>query len=251
MGRSARGWWGVVIAIGVILVGGVDGQEKKPSEKHDAGVLNETLREVIDAGAKIFNDNGDHAGCYHLWRGALMSIRPFVPPDLQTAIASGLASAEKKETYADRAFELRRVLDDVRSKTSRPVTGKTPGDDKEKSKKPGEVDKKKKEKNKEKGTEKGKVVGRLHFLGKPVLGGYFVTLVAEDGRAFSSAIQKDGSFQFKTPIPIGDYLVAVEPIPSEEAKVTVLPTKYQAANTSNLSVRVQGGEQTIDLNLVK
>lgn len=210
------------------LAGGTTGGKKMPPDKHDATVLNETLRDVIDAGAKIFNDNGDHAGCYRLWQGSLMSIRPFVPPDMQAAIDKGLASAAKCDNYADRAFELRKVLDDIRAKTKgsggSETTKKTSGG-------------------------AGLVAGKLTYQGQPVAGGYFVTLVS-DARKFSTAIQKDGAFEFKTPIPLGDYRVAVQRIPDENIKGQPLPARYGSADTSGLAINVQAGKQNVELNLV-
>ena len=213
------------------------GKEKIPHEKHDGSALNDSLRDVINTGVKMFNDQGDHAGCYRLFQGSLLSVRPFLASDLQKKIDEGITNAEKMRSYADRAFELRRVLDEIRSSTPT-------GDKKEKKKEIKKTD--------EPGGEKGQVAGKLTYQGKPVTGGYFVTLVGGDNKKFSSnAIQKDGSFQFKTPIPLGEYRVAIEPIPGEAIKGVALPARYSTEGTSGLSVRVQPGKQQVDLNLVK
>lgn len=247
--KSNRRWSIGVLTAAVFAFAsssGASAQDKKPSEKHDATVLNKTLKDVIDAGAKIFNDHGDHAGCYRMWQGSLMSIRPFVPPDMQKSIDEGLACAAKLDTYADRAFELRRVLDDIRTKAK--------ADDGKKD----EVKEKKEEKKKKKKDDestpakgKGEVAGKLTFNGKPVAGGYFVTLVAADSKKYSTAIQKDGTFQFKTPIPAGDYRIAIERIPDEKLKGAPLPARYSSAENSGLAISVKSGKQQIDLNLVK
>ena len=185
--------------------------------------LNGALKDVINAGAKMFNEQGDHAGCYRLYQGSLMSVKPFLPPEMQTSIDAGFAKADKLPSFADRAFELRRVLDDIRGKT-----------------KPADGDAK---------SDKGNVAGKVTYLGKSVAGGYFVTLVGADGKKFSSAIQKDGTFQFKTPIAPGDFRVAIEPIPGE-AVTLKLPARYTTESTSGLMIIVQAGKQHVDLDLV-
>src|SRR5260370_1222174 len=193
---KATRWWCVgLVAFGAMLValeGSNSAQEKKeklPPEKHDASVLNETLRDVINAGRKMFNDENDYAGCYRLFQGSLMTVRPFLAPDLQKKIDQGMANAEKMGRFDDRAFELRRVLDEIRASTKPTST----------------TDEKKKD--------LGEVAGKLLLEGKTVAGGYFVTLVAAGGKKFSSAIQKDGSYHFTTPIPPRDYILLLPPIP--------------------------------------
>ena len=234
-----------VLAIGAVLqtwAGAGSAQEKKPYEKHDGSALNQSLRDVINAGAKMFNDQGDHAGCYRLYQGSLISVRPFLPKELQTKIDTGITNAEKMPSFADRAFELRRVLDEVRAST------KSAGTNADKK-----IDDKKKEDKKidEPKSDKGLISGKLSFQGKAVTGGYFVTLISSDGKKFSSAIQKDGTFQFKTPIPLGAYGVAIEPIPGEAVKGIALPARYSAQATSSLTILVQGGNQQVELNLLK
>jgi hypothetical protein len=221
MMQSTRWWAGLLV---VVLAGPVAAQDKKPFEKHDASALNNALRDVINTGAKMFNDQGDHAGCYRLYQGSLLTVRPFLAPDMQKRVDDGLAAAEKLPFFADRAFELRKVLDDIRGQTKGGTAGGPTGD-------------------------KGQVSGKLTLEGKPVAGGYFVTLIADDGKKFSSAINKVGEFQFKTPIPAGDYRVAIEPIPTE--KGVALPARYASEATSGLSIRVQAGKSLVNLELVK
>src|SRR5437773_365144 len=89
--------------------------DKKAVPKHDGVALNHSLRDVINVGVKMFNEQGDYAGCYRLFQGSLISVRPFVTPDLQKKIDKGIANAEMMRNYADRAYELRRVLDEIRA----------------------------------------------------------------------------------------------------------------------------------------
>jgi tetratricopeptide (TPR) repeat protein len=74
------------------------------------------LWEVGDRGADLFN-GGDREACYHLYRDALRALRPVLAgrPDVQQAIASGLADAEQKQTVAQRAFALNAVIDEARA----------------------------------------------------------------------------------------------------------------------------------------
>ena len=77
--------------------------------------LYNTLRDVINRGADLYNPpNGDWNGCYRLYEGALMSVRPLLNPDLQKTIDGGLAAARTSPSLDRRAFELRAVIDRVR-----------------------------------------------------------------------------------------------------------------------------------------
>ncbi len=290
-----------IMAGGIALfaaIGSNDAQEKKPSEKHDSASLYHSLRDVINTGAKMFNEQGDHAGCYRLYHGSLLAVRPFLAPDVQKSIDKGLANAEKLSSFSDRAFELRRVLDDIRDK-SKPAEGKKVEEKKKEEKK---VEEKKKEEKKveekkvpdkkveEKKVEEkkvpdkkveekkvpdkkieekkvpdkkveekksaastgklGQLAGKVSFAGKSLAGGYFVTLVGDSNKKFSSAIQKDGSFQFKTPIPTGNYRVAVEPVPGDATKGVNVPARYRNEGTSGLSVQVDAGNNSVNLEIV-
>lgn len=226
MTKQTRWVWALGVAM--LCAGAAKAQDKKVHEKHDASALYYTLRDVINAGAKIFNDNGDHAGCYRMYQGSLMSVKPFLAPELQKSIDAGLANAEKLHSYADRSFELRKVLDEIRAKTKPAGLVET---------KDGKDD------------GKGEVAGRVTYEGKPLAGGYFITLVSAESKKFSSALQKDGTFSFKTPIPAGEYRVVIEPIPGETAK-SALPKRYASEATSGLAIRIQSGKQQIQLNLV-
>jgi hypothetical protein len=200
-------------------------KDKPAPPKHDGSELNRSLRDVINIGVKMFNEQGDYAGCYRLYQGSLVAVKPFLSPDLQKKIDKGLANAETMRSYADRAYELRRVLDEIRASLPPVAASSVAG-------------------------EKGQVSGKLAYEGKAVKGGYFVTLVGADGKKFSSAIQKDGSFQFKTAIAPGKYRVAIEPIPGETVK-GALPARFTSEETSGIVVMVEAGKSFVDLNLVK
>jgi hemoglobin len=63
---------------------------------------------------------GDPAGCYRMYQGALTGITPFLAhrPDVQESVKKALASAEVTGNYADKAFALRKTLDEVRYKVT-------------------------------------------------------------------------------------------------------------------------------------
>ena len=227
---TTRRIWTCVLTIGVVLLAFAEdsralGQEQKAYEKHDQAALYNSLREVINTGARMFNEDGDHAGCFQLYKGSLIAVRPFLAPDLQKSIDAALSKCDRLPSYGDRAFELRCVLDEIRAKTK-------PGDAKV-----------------EPVAETGQVAGKITYQGKAVPGGYFITLVASNGKKHSSALQKDGSFSFIKLIPVGEYRIVVEPIPGETIKSS-LPVRYASETTSGLSIRVQAGKQQVDLNLV-
>lgn len=356
MAKMTRVWWASLLTIGAVLfafAGSNSAQDKKPYEKHDTTALYNSLRDVINSGAKLFNDQGDHAGCFRMYQGSLLSVKPFLSPDLQKKIDAGLVGAEKLPNFSDKAFALRSVLDDVRAsvkpgekkiddkkdpkkddvkkvddkkdpkkddakkdpkkddvkkdpkkddvkkaddkKDTKKVDDKKDAkkvddkkdtkkddvkkvddkkdakkvDDKKDAKKVDDkkdtkkddvkkVDDKKdtkkddaKKDDKKADGDKGQVSGKILFQGKGISGGNFVTLISGEGKKFSSAIQKDGTFQFKTPIPSGEYRVAIEPIPGETVKGPNVPAHYRNEGTSGLSLRVQTGKQSVELTLVK
>src|SRR6266481_5932472 len=74
-----------------------------------------SLPKVINTGADLFNE-GDRAGCYRLYQGSLLTLRPLLEhrPDLQKAIDAAQADAEQQPTVSARAFALRGALDKIR-----------------------------------------------------------------------------------------------------------------------------------------
>jgi hemoglobin len=73
------------------------------------------LPRVINTGADLFNE-GDRAGCYRLYQGSLLTLRPLLEqhPDLQKAIDAALADADQQRSVGGRAFALRSALDKIR-----------------------------------------------------------------------------------------------------------------------------------------
>src|SRR5262249_37045284 len=88
------------------------GGDDKTFEKNvEAGLV-----AVINHGANLFNNQNDFAGCYRLYEGPLMSLRPGLGQyaDLQKMIDKGLQEANSIPKMHDRAHALRKVIDEVR-----------------------------------------------------------------------------------------------------------------------------------------
>ena len=113
---SALNWFRAGAFAALFFVGSASGQEKR-----DPAALYESLREVINNGADLFNQQADYAGCYRLYQGSLLSIKPLLKAELQGEIDTAMIQAEKLPTFADRAFELRKMIDRVREQV-KPAT---------------------------------------------------------------------------------------------------------------------------------
>jgi hypothetical protein len=114
-------------------VNGPLGADEKPrsSPDKDQKALDKkvfgTLRTVINTGADLYNRDRDYTGCYRLYQGSLLTLRPLLDthPDLQKEIDTGLSTAEGQASIAARAFTLRSVLGKMRE-SLKPTTTGTP-----------------------------------------------------------------------------------------------------------------------------
>lgn len=256
-------WLGSAFLL-VLTSAGAPWAQDKVAEKHSARDLSDALKEVINTGAELFNKFSDHAGCYRLYQGALLSVKPFLAPELQKSVQEALKDADGLPRMSDRAFRLRKMLDQIREqakgtagqqvdrKKDEPKTeDKKKAEDKKKveDKKPDvkKVEDKKKVDGKTGEEASGQLSGKVTFDGKPAPGG-FVTLVAADKRRYSTSIRTGGVYQFKTRLPVGEYKVAIERAPDDTTK-DVLPARYRNEQASGLVIRIQAGMQTLDLDL--
>lgn len=213
----------VVLFATLCLVPGTFAQDTaKKSTQVEQKNLNESLKEVINRGARIFNENGDYAGCYRMFEGALVAIRPVVGKEMQTEIDSGLTNAQRMSSFADKAFELRRVLDVIRLAEAGGSTGKTDP--------------------KTAGDKKlGTVTGKVTFAGKLASEATVVFKQAEGKAEFTSEV-KGGSYKVSG-LPAGKYQIGVS-----GGRV---PMKLADPAKSGLIFRVSPGEQNFDLNLLE
>ena len=83
------------------------------------------LRTVINAGADLYNRDSDRPGCYRLYQGCLLTLRPILRhrPELQKEIDTALAEADRMPAAGGRAFRLRYALDLIRQKCDPKQTG--------------------------------------------------------------------------------------------------------------------------------
>ena len=132
----------VAIALFAILFSASTGRalaDDKPAAPLSRAEIDERIfkqfRDVINRGATIHN-NGDPAGCYRLYQGALIGTTALLDhrPELQAAITKGLRDADQMPDPSEQAFALRKILDTIRStikKDQKPAPpAKEPGKDK-------------------------------------------------------------------------------------------------------------------------
>jgi hypothetical protein len=107
--------------------GPVNAQPKDALSRNELDQRMSTLLvDVINTGRELYIQK-DFAGCYRLYQGALLTVRPLLDhrPELQKRIDLGLVDAEKASPSWKPAIDLRAVLDEVR-------IGLKPDDTKEK-----------------------------------------------------------------------------------------------------------------------
>lgn len=231
----------------------------------------DALKEVHNRGADLYN-SGDSPGCFRLYQGALLTVRPFLAhrPAIQKVIDDGLAEVGKTEGVKIQAFRLHEVIEDVRAKLKNELKRKPPSkpDDpkkvtKEEPKSKPPVDTKPKEEPKPKDDsksegdrprsltefklEEGTLTGTVKLDDKPIPGGE-VMIVSSDQtnpHLFTAAVNAEGSYTIEGPIPVGKYTVLVTPGLTK----LQIPERYSTAKTSGLFVKVAKGANTFDLQL--
>jgi hemoglobin len=125
MQRATR--WNVLFTA-CLTVAAATGAAPAAEDKPAAGTMDRksfdlliyaNMREVIDHGANLYNA-GDWNGCYRLWEGALMNVKPLLAHrgDLQKAIDDSLTNARQEPLLQNRAFVLRKPLDKIRTDIS-------------------------------------------------------------------------------------------------------------------------------------
>jgi hemoglobin len=87
------------------------------------------LNAALDVGVPVFN-KGDHQGCYRIYQGALLAAKPllFGKPELAQGIQARLDRAAGMATPAQRAFELRGAIDDIRRSFRKPLWDRLGGE---------------------------------------------------------------------------------------------------------------------------
>jgi hypothetical protein len=133
IGRSLLGSLVVLLGTGTLWAD----DPKLPDAKTYDKLVVDTLRDVHNTGADLYNLSRDFAGTYRVYHGALITIRPLLghQPNAQKLIDAGLVAAEKEPNVAIQAFKLHETIENVRAYLK---TGVMPVTKTEEMKKPAE-----------------------------------------------------------------------------------------------------------------
>ncbi|MDY3561916.1 hypothetical protein R5W23_003346 [Gemmata sp. JC673] len=76
----------------------------------------DTLRDVHNRGADLYNESKDFVGTYRVYQGALATVRPLIGhrPAAQKLIDAGLEAADKEASADRKAFLLHETIEAVR-----------------------------------------------------------------------------------------------------------------------------------------
>lgn len=238
-------------------------EAKLPDTKVFDKLVIDTLRDVHNKGADLYNTSKDFSGTYRLYQGALETVRPLLAhrPEAQKMIDSGLTAADKDTDVARKAFLLHETIENVRKYLKGAISAKKPEDKKPEDKKPEDkkpmdkkpedkkpedkkpVDKKPEDKKLAPAPTAATVSGKVTLAGKPLAAGE-VTLVSLNlavARVFTAKVNADGTFKFAEAVPPGRYTAIV----TGEG----VPAQYTLANTSGLKLEFAAGANTTDLIL--
>jgi hypothetical protein len=190
----------------------------------------DALREAHNRGAELYN-RGDPAGCFRMYEGALLTVRPFLAhrPAARKALDDGLAEVEKSpDGVKVQAFRLHEVIEQVRAelKKTEPKPKAPPTANPPVAKAAGP----------------SQVMGKVTLDGAPLDGGE-LTLVSLDlprPRVFTAKVS-GGSYSFPEPLPAGHYAGIVTG--------KGIPESFQTTLTSRIRVMVASGPNTIDLDV--
>jgi hypothetical protein len=200
----------------------------------------DTLRDVHNKGADLYNVKKEFDGTYRMYQGALLTIRPLLAhrPAAQKIIDEGLAAAESEASMAQKAFRLHEAIEAVRSNLKAGGTPPKPVEPTEVAPEP----KPKAPAIAPAAAGKGPS-GIVTLQGKP-LGAAEITMVSLDlpkPQVFTAAIQPDGHYAFAEPLPAGKYVVTVT--------AAAVPAKYQTTTTSGITIEVKADGGTFDIDL--
>jgi hypothetical protein len=208
----------------------------------------DALREVILTGRDLFNKQGDYSGCFRVFQGSLIAVKPLLGhrPDLQKAIDKGMADAEQMSYMHQRAFALRKVLDTVRAGLK---SGEAAAEATEKLPTPPPPEPIEPKKGEEKPqAEKASVLGKVLYKGMPLPAGTISFHKAKD--VYAGKINADGTYALD--VPPGSYLVAIETASAKKGapeKYVAIPQAYADPMRSPFMVEVKAGKNTFDIEL--
>lgn len=247
VGRGALGAV-MVVAAGALAA---DPADPKAFDK----LIVDTLRDVHNKGADIYNEGKDYDGAFRFYQGSLLTIRPLLAhrPATQKLIDDGIAAADKEADITRKGFILHETIEKVRADLraepkkpddKKPTETKKPDD----AKKPAETTPMPKPKDppaKEPAkADAAAVAGKVTLQGKPLPEGEisFVSLEQKAPKVVTTAV-KDGSYSAMG-LPPGKYVVAIT-----GGKDVKVPAKYATTDTSGLTVEAKTGANTFDIEL--
>lgn len=282
--KRIRHWFVAVVAIAA--VGPLCAQEIATTPTQ-AAHLYESLRRTIDHGADLFNSDGDYAGCYRVFEGALLAVRPLVSANRQKEIDDAVSKAARLARFEDRAYQLRTMLDQIRD-DMRTLARKAPHVEtkKEEKKLPptNKTEEKKQAVEEKKGTKKVPEERKLpegptklppvEPVGPPALPlpekigpataaaktGNVAGVVTVNGRPLEGgkvqivadqadfAASVEANGEFRFPMPIPSGRYRVAIVP---AQTNAFGQRYRDDVTSGLEIRVRPEKQSIELNIVR
>ncbi len=229
------------------LAASITAQEPRlPDVKSFDKLVVDTLRDVHNKGADLYNTKKDFEGTYRIYQGSLLTVRPLLAhrPDTQKQIDDALAAAEKEPSVAQKAFRLHEAIETVRSNLRGGPAAK-PEVKKPKDKKPEEV---KSDPSKGKGTLPGAgggpgLRGTVTYKGQPLPEGEVILVSLDKPKpvVMFAAIQPNGQYAPMSTVPPGKYVVIV--------KGKHIPEKYQLTTTSGLEVNVPPPPSVFDIAL--
>jgi hemoglobin len=106
----------VTAALGILALGLPAAARQGGDDDAFKKNVDRTIVDVVNHGAALFNNQNDYNGCYRLYEGCLMTLRPQFGkyPDLQKLIDEGIREANTQGRADLRAHALRKVLNEIR-----------------------------------------------------------------------------------------------------------------------------------------
>jgi len=230
----------------LVLAAIVSAQEPKlPDVKTFDRLVVDTLRDVHNKGADLYNLKKEFEGTYRMYHGSLLTVRPLLGhrPEAQKLIDDGLVAAEKEPSVAHKAIRLHETIEAVRSNLKGEPARK-PADKKPEEMKSGGGGKEKKKGKQPVAAAGGPGFrGRVTFKGQPLPAGEVILVSLDKPKpvVIAAAIQGDGQYAPMEVVPPGKYVVIV--------KGKAVPEKYQLTTTSGLQIEMQGPPAVFDFDL--
>jgi hypothetical protein len=215
----------------------------------------DSLRDVHNTGADLYNKHRDYAGAYRMYQGGLLTIRPLLQhrPAAQKLIDTGLEKAELEADVARKAFLLHETIEAVRKNLKDAIRTEPPQEpqpkvDLPKEKQPQQPQPKgdpPKEPKKDPSGGNARLRGTVTFENQPLADAdvVLVSVQLPRPRVFTAKTQAEGRYQFTEAIPPGTYIVVVTG--------AGVPARYQLTTTSPLRLELAAGDHSRNLNLQK